>query len=108
MAFKNPDQLVKGWSPAKPSEYDREATINYLKQFGDGFTDDAYEEWAKKKGKTLAPRTPLNPDFAESSYAKQNYGNVGTYRDQYLNDDEWLENFWDTDWSDILEYKNNG
>ena len=103
MAFKEVDPIVESLS--KAPAFDKEKTQAYLKQYGTGMTDDAYVDFAKRKGKTLQPPKPLNPEFLKTDYAKQNYGDAKTtYSDQYLNDDDFLTEFWNDLWEDILDY----
>lgn len=86
--------------------YNKEAAVKYWKNYGDGFTDDAYESWAKERGKQLKPRTPLNPEFAKTQLARQSWFDPehdGTYKDQYLADDEWLEETWNDLFAEMLE-----
>lgn len=86
--------------------YDKGALVKYFENYGSGFTDDAYEEWAKKKGKPLQGK-PLNPEFLKTDFAKQWYGDrTETYKDQYSNDDEWLEESWPYYADDIYETAN--
>lgn len=90
----------------KTPPFDKEAIKTYYKQFGDGFTDDAYELWAEQKGKKLGPKTPFDKGFAETDYKKQHYGGAdGTYADQYLNDEEFLREAWETIYPDVQEYQ---
>ena len=103
--YKDPRELAQNLNNIPP--YNKEATVKYWTQFGDGFTDDAYESWAKEKGKQLKPRTPLNPEFAKTQLARQTWQNPekdGTYKDQYLADDEWLQESWNELFDEILEY----
>ena len=99
--YKTPLEQSKKWSvPA----FNKDALVSFLKQYGSGFTDDEYEEWAKKKGKELKSR-PLNPEFLKTSFAKQWYGDrTETYADQYLNDDEWLQEVWPDVAEDAIDY----
>lgn len=106
MAFKTPGPIIDKAVNIPP--FDKEKTVAYLKNYGDGFTNDDYVDWAKKKGKTLLPPKPLNPEFAKTSFAKQHYGEPISYADQYLNDDEYLQGYWNDAFEDILEdYFNN-
>lgn len=100
--FKNP--IAAGNSMIKP-EYNKEAIVAYLKNFGDSQTDDAYEEWAKSKGKQIN-REPLNPNFIGTSYHKQFYGpdRKYTYSNQYLSDEDWLKEIWNDVAEDATEY----
>lgn len=102
--YKNP--LAQAEAIATPP-YNKAALVKYFENYGSGFTDDAYEEWAKKKGKELK-KTPLNKDFIGTDYHKQYYGadRDYTYRDQYSNDDEWLEESWPYYANDIYEEAN--
>ncbi len=88
--------------------FNKERTIAFLKQYGDGFTNDDYVDWAKKKGKTLSAPKPLNPEFAKTEFAKQHYGEPVSYADQYLNDDEYLEGYWNDAYEDINEHYFSG
>jgi len=100
--FKNP--LAQSEAISKTPTFNKAALVAYLKNYGSGFTDDAYEEWAKKKGKQLQGK-PLNPEFLKTDFAKQWYGDrTETYADQYLNDDEWLQEMWPDVAEDALEY----
>lgn len=101
MAFKTPTPIVDNLSKVPP--FDKEKIVAYLKNYGNGFTNDDYVDWAKKKGKTLLPPKPLNPEFAKTSYVRQFYGEPVTYADQYLNDDEYLQGYWNDAYEDILE-----
>lgn len=91
--YKTPLAQAQAISEVPP--YSKDALVKFLKNYGSGFTDDAYEEWAKKKGRELK-KTPLNKDFIGTDYHKQWYGadRDYTYKDQYINDDEWLEESW--------------
>ena len=103
-------ELVKKWLKddydiEKVPEFDIDAIRRYYKQYGDGFTDDAYEEWANKKGKKLAPKRPFNEEFAKTDFKKQYYGDSeGTYQDQYLNDEDFLRESWEVEYPYIKEF----
>ena len=100
--YKNP--LAQADAISKIPEFNKEAIVRYLKNYGSGFDDDNYEAWAKQKGKPLQGK-PLNPEFLKTSFAKQWYGDrTETYADQYLNDDEWLQEVWPDVAEDALEY----
>lgn len=101
MAEKTIEPIVESLS--KAPAFDKEKTIAFLKNYGDGFTNDSYVDWAKEKGKTLQPPKPLNPEFAKTSFAKQHYGDPVSYADQYLNDDDFLNWYWEGVYPDILE-----
>lgn len=103
--YKDPRELSqKIWSVPK---YNKDAIVSYLKQYGTGETDDIYKEWALKKGRQLKP-TKLNPEFLKTDFARQTYGDATeTYADQYLNDDEWLQERWPEIAEDALDYYNN-
>ena len=101
MADKRPDTIIQRLGTVPP--FNKEKVVKYLKQFGDGFTNDDYVEWAKRVGKTLQPPKPLNPEFAETSFAKQHYGEPVSYADQYLNDDDYLKEYWNDAYEAILE-----
>lgn len=100
--YKNP--LAQSEAISKVPPFDKAKMVSYFKNYGSGFTDDAYEEWAKARGKELK-KTPLNPAFIGTDYHKQWYGadRDYTYKDQYLNDDEWLEESWPYYADDITE-----
>ena len=99
--FKSPLAQSQAWQVPK---YNKAALVAYLKNYGSGFTDDAYEEWAKKKGKPLQSK-PLNKDFIGTPYHRQYYGDkTTTYADQYLNDDEWLQEAWPSYSEDATDY----
>lgn len=103
--YKTP--LAQAEAISKVPQYSKDALVKYLKNFGSGFDDDAYEEWANKKGKPLQGK-PLNPEFLKTDFAKQWYGDrTETYKDQYLNDDEWLQEMWPDVAEDALEYYNS-
>lgn len=106
MAYKDPQGLINNLT--KIPAFDKERTVAFLKQYGDGFTNDDYVEWAKKKGKTLQPPKPLDPEFAKTEFAKQHYGEPVSYADQYLNDDEYLEGYWNDAYEDINNYFDKG
>lgn len=91
--YKTPLAQAEAISEVPP--YDKKALVKFLKNYGSGFEDDAYEQWANKKGRELK-KTPLNPAFIGTAYHKQWYGadRDYTYKDQYSNDDEWLEESW--------------
>ena len=90
--FKNPGAQAEALVNVPP--FNREVMVKHFQNYGDGFTDDAYEEWAKKKGKALKGK-PLNPEFLKTDFARQWYGDrTETFKDQYINDDEWLEESW--------------
>lgn len=105
--FKTPGQLVD----AKPEttnqipEFNKDALVRYLKNYGSGFDDDAYEQWATQKGKQLT-KTPLNPEFVGTPYHKQWYGEGHdyTYAPQYLEDEDWLREVWNNAYQDALDY----
>lgn len=105
--YKNPLDLANALNQ-KPT-FDKDAIVSFLKQYGTSGEDDAYEQWAKARGKELK-KTPLNPEFIGTSYHKQWYGpdRDYTYADQYLADDDWLKEVWDEIYEDIIDYKNNG
>lgn len=100
--FKNP--LAQSQDLQKVPPYNKEKLVAHLKNYGSGFTDDAYEDWAKAKGRELK-KTPLNKDFIGTDYHKQYYGadKNYTYKDQYLNDDEWLQESWPYYADEILQ-----
>jgi len=101
--YKNPLDLANALNQ-KP-EFNKEGTIEYLKQFASSETDDDYEKWAKGQGKTLKPKTPFDPGFAQSSYKKQYYGDAeGSYSDQYLADEDYLKKVYNDIYDDIDDY----
>lgn len=106
MAFKNPVDLANDIN--KVPAFNKQALVRYLKNYGSGFDDDNYEEWATKKGKKLN-KTPLNPNFIGTSFHKQWYGDGHdyTYAPQYLEDDEWLQEVWKDVYDEALEYNRN-
>lgn len=89
--YKNPLDAAESM---KVPEYNREHAVAYFNNYGDGFVDDAYDNWLKEKGRPAAARRPLNPEFAKTSLAKQSYFEPTTNRDVWLNDDEWLKEMW--------------
>ena len=101
--YKNPIEQAEAISKVAP--FNKEAIVSYLKNYGSGFDDDAYEEWATKKGKELK-KTPLNKDFIGTDYHKQWYGEGHdyTYAPQYLEDEEWLQEVWPDIADDANEY----
>ena len=100
--YKSPIEQSKAW---QMPPYNKDALVSYLKQYGSGFTDDEYEEWAKAKGRELK-KTPLNKDFIGTDYHKQYYGEGHdyTYAPQYLEDEEWLQEVWPTFSEDAQDY----
>lgn len=105
--YKSPIELVnkKMLTLEDVPEFNKDAIVKYLKNFGSGFVDDEYEEWAKKNGRELK-KSQLNKDFIGTPYHKQWYGadRDYTYAPQYLEDEDWLKEKWQKDFEDILDY----
>lgn len=99
--FKSP--LEQSQAMAKIPAFDKAATISFLKQYGDAMTDYGYEAWAKERGKQLAPKTPTPGYDPQQSFFAQHM-NPDTYANQYLNDDEWLQEYFKENYNDIDEY----
>lgn len=102
--YKNP--LAQAEAISKVPPYDKEKTIAFYNEYGDFMTDEGYEAWAKQKGKTLGPKTPTKGYNPNSAYWTQHH-NPTTYKDQYLADDEWLQEAWNELHDEILEYAEN-
>lgn len=102
--FKNPAAQAES---LKIPAFNKDAIVAYLKQYGTGFTDDNYKAWATKKGKKVVGK-PLDPAFLKTDFGRQNYGDAKeTYADQYLNDDEWLQEAWNELYEDAQDYYDN-
>lgn len=87
--FKNP--LAQSQDLQKVPPYNRQATYDWLSNYGDDITDDVYRRWATSQGK------PLKGIQGPHSI---------TYRDQYLQDEDWLQHVWNEAHPDILRYLN--
>ena len=99
--YKNP--LAQSEAISKVPPYNKAALVSYLDNFGDFVTDEGYEAWAKQKGKTLGPKTPTKGYNPNSAYWTQHHEPT-TYKDQYLADDEYLQEAWQELGNDATEW----
>jgi hypothetical protein len=93
--YKSPLQqsiALKGQRDGVP-EFNKEVLIDYLTQYGDFVTDDAYEEWALKKGKQLGPKK-------HDALGETRYGD-------YINDEDWLKETWNELYPEAIEYSDH-
>lgn len=91
--YKSPLQQSIALKAAKEGvpEFDLDAIRDYFTQYGDFMTDDAYEEWALKRGKQLGPKQK---------------DALGTTRfPDYINDEEYLQDAWNEIYPEVLEYQ---
>lgn len=92
--FKSPlaqSIALKGQKDGAP-DFDKDVLIDYLTQYGDFVTDDAYEEWALKKGKQLGKKQ--RDALGETRYP------------DYINDEDWLKESWNEIYPEAIEYSN--
>ena len=78
MAFKTPDQLANNLY--KNHAYDKERVLNFLENYGDHMTDDAYVEFAKSKG------------FEPKNYDEKGRG----YYNEYIKNEDFLKHVSDS------------
>lgn len=99
--YKTPAELAGSLSVP---EFDKAKAARYFNMFGDGTTDEIYEDYAKRKGIKLNPK-PLDPEYLKTDEAKQYYGDrTDTYVDQYTNDEDFLKELWEGSHEDIEDY----